>query len=1101
MIPDCRVILRVFIISSYFLLSSGYLLSQCNFSEGPIGERCNTALYICGDQLDGFKGKLRVINSTDTIWLGNNLPKDGVCNGQGQFNNTTWFSFTACSPTVHIKIRYFRCVHPLGNIAETGIQSGLYSGCRKSSSVACDEQFGNPSGVLDLKYDGFRPGELVFFVLDGYASSVCEFEVEVIEGIDTSPVPVPDPTKLAAGYISGLNSITCSQYGEDITYNLTPPQCTVATNTSCAAPSNINPLDSVCYVWQISPTIGRYFTNKDSVGKTVDIVFTTPGKYTISVDNYFHPFYGGSCANAACGSIATWEVVVLTPDTIHSPIQYLCPGQIIPFCGYNISSDSTVTCSTDICNVFIQKFEVKSDTTINPVQTFCAGEVRTFCGKEITTDTTVICDTDPCNIIVQKFTITPSDTIDLPLTYICPGNYFDFCGQRITRDTTIYCNSSPCKIQKRQFIVGTNKLNNLGIQYICAGDSFMYQGKSFNTDGNYEITDTSDCALIHRFSVKVLQLSSSISAERTILNCNHREIQLNGAHNVNDNNGTISYNWTSSNGSSLGQNATLPTKDAGTYHVRVTYSILGSVCSSNSAISLTADFKKPTIVADIPVIKCTTTRSTPQFIHLSTPDLLASSEWTKPSGEIISTLNIQIDSINATLGKPYLFKATGLNGCVVDTSFQVPFNFQKATISLKGDDLTCYNPKDTLTMATDIAIDSIRWSKTSPTLEFYGSDPSKRWLEVTDSGIYRVEVLASTSKCWSDNAIDIRNNVIYPDLAVDSTFKWYCNTKSLDVIPELSLGNEFEYHWTTTDGSLLSNPKFKNLTAGSVGTYHINIFNKANGCNKTGALNIVNETNTPQDIVFSTEDVLCNGQKNGTLYISNTFGGFEPYTYYLEGSKLNASPLKDLSAGKYTLEVRDKYECRYMLDFVIADPPVLTITTNSEFTIPFHEVTTLVFNSNYSDSDIEIIKWTNSKGDILGDDFTLDYSSEWTDIVSVEITTHNGCKAKSSIKINIDNELKMYFPNIFSPNGDGVNDRLIIFKNTIPATIGNIYIYDRFGNKVFSQNSFEFESDQNGWDGRHHGKNVESGVYIMVIEATDFAGQRHIIKKDLTIVR
>ncbi|TAH17049.1 MAG: hypothetical protein EAZ10_19185, partial [Oscillatoriales cyanobacterium] len=61
--------------------------------------------------------------------------------------------------------------------------------------------------------------------------------------------------------------------------------------------------DSICYVWEITPSFGRFFFDQDSTGSQTNIVFTESGTYTISAQTFFHPFYGGSCANASCGEI------------------------------------------------------------------------------------------------------------------------------------------------------------------------------------------------------------------------------------------------------------------------------------------------------------------------------------------------------------------------------------------------------------------------------------------------------------------------------------------------------------------------------------------------------------------------------------------------------------------------------------------------------------------------------------------------------------------------------------------------------------------------------------------------------------------------------
>ncbi len=55
-------------------------------------------------------------------------------------------------------------------------------------------------------------------------------------------------------------------------------------------------------------------------------------------------------------------------------------------------------------------------------------------------------------------------------------------------------------------------------------------------------------------------------------------------------------------------------------------------------------------------------------------------------------------------------------------------------------------------------------------------------------------------------------------------------------------------------------------------------------------------------------------------------------------------------------------------------------------------------------------------------------------------------------------------PNIFTPNGDGVNDTWHVVWKEIPVGIQNfkVEIYDRWGLKVYESENWDFE-----WDGKH----------------------------------
>lgn len=999
-----RIRLLVIALFSFFLVERSN--AQCEFTDAPLGEICTTAEYICGSKLDGYIGKLRTKNITEVFWNNStNNPKAGVCNNAGQFDNTSWFSFTACSKSVHLRIHFYNCEHPLNNLTETGIQTGLFSECRKSSSVACEDFVGSTSGVVNLQYNNFVPGQLVYFVLDGYAASVCEFRIEVVEGLDTTPVVPPDETKLAAGYISGPSQVACSNMFKPVSFNLLEPERAINFSSSCAPPPNFNPIDSVCYGWSVFPASGWNFSDNISSGKSVEIEFTSPGTYTISADVNFNPFYIGSCANAAAGKINTWTVTVL-------PENHLFPDPI----------------------------------------------------------------------------------------FVCPGNSEIYCGLSITQDTTIICDSDPCNIVHQKFVFGTSKTDDLGIIQLCSGTSFDFQGIQYSVPGDYTILDNKDCALVHSFTIQPLDLQTSIEAPILTLDCAHPSVDLTGKVITAVGN-TIDYKWYDVNNKLLGTDEVLSTSVGGIYVLHVNVTTPYGSCAETRQVRLTEDFKKPEILANVPLVRCKFASENP-MITISALNGYADVEWTTPLGNKVNHLNIAVDSLNASVGKPYKLRLTGNNGCVQDTNFIVQTNFEKPEISLKGDDLTCYQPTITIEARTNISIDSIRWNKIAPDQKFYGSHLTKLTHEVKEPGIYQVDAMASASKCWNSETIAILDNMIYPEFSFANNLKWYCNTKSIDVKPITSAGAQVKFNWSTFDGKFETNSQDLSIVVESPGIYRLKAKDEDNGCVTIEDLIIEEETNVPVTIDIETDPALCFGEDNGLLIINTTVGGFEPYQYYLNNERLFVPQLDNLHAGTYQLEVRDKYDCLLTREFTITEPELFEIYTDGKISIAFDETRTLTFTSNYDDSDIASIIWQDEKGNVLSTDFDLDLETAYSKVIDLVVTTVNGCVSRSQIRVQVDNDLNVYFPNIFSPNGDGVNDYLVIQKNKIPAQIHKISIFDRVGNMVYlDDNTVDFEEANFGWDGTFKGSPVQPGVYVMLVELTDYFGRKQVLKQDITLIR
>lgn len=81
--------------------------------------------------------------------------------------------------------------------------------------------------------------------------------------------------------------------------------------------------------------------------------------------------------------------------------------------------------------------------------------------------------------------------------------------------------------------------------------------------------------------------------------------------------------------------------------------------------------------------------------------------------------------------------------------------------------------------------------------------------------------------------------------------------------------------------------------------------------------------------------------------------------------------------------------------------------------------------------------------------------------------------------------------NILSPNGDGINDKLV-FKNISAYSNNGIKIFDAGGKLLYSKNNYN-----NEWDGTYRGEYLETGTYYYILESSEST-----IKKGLfTIVR
>jgi gliding motility-associated-like protein len=80
-------------------------------------------------------------------------------------------------------------------------------------------------------------------------------------------------------------------------------------------------------------------------------------------------------------------------------------------------------------------------------------------------------------------------------------------------------------------------------------------------------------------------------------------------------------------------------------------------------------------------------------------------------------------------------------------------------------------------------------------------------------------------------------------------------------------------------------------------------------------------------------------------------------------------------------------------------------------------------------------------------------------------------------------------PNVFTPNGDGMNDKLVFVGIDENATF-SLQIFNRWGIKVF-----ETEDPLDYWNGKNGGSAVSSGTYFYILTYTDVCSDEEKIEK------
>ncbi len=179
-----------------------------------------------------------------------------------------------------------------------------------------------------------------------------------------------------------------------------------------------------------------------------------------------------------------------------------------------------------------------------------------------------------------------------------------------------------------------------------------------------------------------------------------------------------------------------------------------------------------------------------------------------------------------------------------------------------------------------------------------------------------------------------------------------------------------------------------------------------------------------------------------------------------------------VAPGGCTSEVRD-------ITVTVGELGVADFISDPSFPAQLSLPSTLV---QFEDRSLHATSWAWDFGDGMTSALanpTHTYEATGTYIVTLSITTAEGCIAQVIHGPYVILSPELFIPNVFSPNGDGIND--VFFANYTGDQSFNLQVYDRWG--VIQYTS---RNKTKGWEGKN-AKNIDvtEGVYYYKLTAGD----------------
>lgn len=358
------------------------------------------------------------------------------------------------------------------------------------------------------------------------------------------------------------------------------------------------------------------------------------------------------------------------------------------------------------------------------------------------------------------------------------------------------------------------------------------------------------------------------------------------------------------------------------------------------------------------------------------------------------------------------------------------------------------------------ATPSVICSGQTSTLTISGSAGTYSWstgasgssIAVTAPGVYTASV---TNSCGNGTASITVSSLPIPSVSVTPSSTVLCNGQS---VVATANSNVNDYNWTTgavTNTVLLS----------SAGTYSVFSSNSCGTAN--AAITITQQNLSPLNISASSLSICPN--QTATLTV---IGGNAPYTWSNSSSTGSA-----VVTGGGFVSVSYNNACGTSTAgiTVFVDPISASISAN-----PFAGVKPLVVNFTNNSNAATSYLWDFGNGNTASTQNVGQQTYENTGVYIVSLSVSNGlCTAMDTLMIKVYNEEPgITIPNVFTPNGDSVNDVFRISGYNIVKF--NCTIFDRWGLQLFF-----WDDISKGWDGKTNGKDVPDGNYFYIINAKD----------------
>ncbi|MGZ3863989.1 MAG: T9SS type B sorting domain-containing protein [Bacteroidia bacterium] len=890
----------------------------------------------------------------------------------------------------------------------------------------------NALPVISIASASVCPGATATLTASG--ASTYTWSTSVVSNT-LSASPANTTTYSASG--TDLNGCVGAGTGTITIFN--PPTVTVNSPATCIGGTvTLNANGALTFTWSTTQN-GNSISVSPAVGTT---------DYTVT----------GTDANG-CDNFAVASVTINPLPTIIANPVAICPGNTATL---TASGASTYTWNTNATGAtFTDNPSVSTNYTVTGTDANgCVNTTTTSISVvntltvTATPGTTTICNGSSATITAggaSSYTWTPSSSLS-------SGNGTSVTASPTVMTTyTVVGSSGSCK-DSTTFAVNVNALPNVTAAAtataVCGGTSVTLNGGGAQTytwsngvtDGvsfiptstqTYTVngTDVNGCVNSATVAVTVINLTiTATSSAPSVCIGSSATLTANGATN---------YTWSPAASLSSANGSTVTATPTST--VPVTYTVVGvtGACSVSTTVTFSVN-PLPVITATASAVSVcqggtVTVSASGAFIYVWTGGVSTGVPFTPSSTQTYSVIGMD------------------MNGCAS--------NMTSVTVSVTPSPAITVSPSQTVCAGS-----SATFTVSGATTYTWTGAQNGTSLNVSPSSGINTYTVQGT------DANGCLSNVASTDLTVNPIAT--ISVTSVVVCPgataTLTASGATTYTWSPSTGLSITTGSLVTSTTASTTVYTVT--GNYGSCPATPATATVTVNPVPVITVTPSQNI-CAGDP-----VTLSAVGALTYTWMPGNSHSSTITVIPGSSTTFTVTGTSAAGCT-------ATGNVTSVNVNPTPTVSFvpdpsggQAPLAVTFSNTSSGTGALSSYWNFGNGDtstITNPHETFNQPGSYG--VVLVVTDANGCKDTAITTIIVtDAPVVIIIPNVFTPNGDGIND---VFSITgVGISNFNCRIYDRWG--IFL---YEWSDLKGGWDGKNvsNGKEVTDGTYYYIIKYLD----------------